>query len=166
MPLGRIAGQVPLYLAFVAGIGYLSTNPGYSPIPPDAAMLVLSFTHVGQRVGECRRLSPEELAKLPPNMRRPLDCPRGRVPVLVELELDGKLFARHTLQASGLSHDRASSIYEKYVVPAGRHRLVARLRDSARPEGFDYERVADVTLEPHKSLVLDFNTEDGGFFFR
>lgn len=166
MPVWRIAGQAPLYLAFIATIGVLSTSPAYSPIDPNDAMLVLSFSHAGQRVGECRRRSPEEIARLPPNMRGPLDCPRGRLPVVVELELDGKLLAHRTLQASGLSHDRASSVYQKYVVPSGRHRLAARLRDSARTAGFDYVRDADIVLEPRRSFVLDFNTEEGGFIFR
>jgi hypothetical protein len=102
-------------------------------------------------------------------MRRPLDCPRERLPVTVELELDGGLLARLVIPASGLSHDRASSVYHKYVVPAGRHRLVARLRDSARPTGFDYERAADIELDPRENFVVDFSvdagTGTGGFTF-
>ena len=36
---------------------------------------------------------PEELAKLAPNMRTPMDCPRERSPVRVRLELDGVLLS-------------------------------------------------------------------------
>jgi hypothetical protein len=158
-------GQAILYALFAGGVGYLSTSPVYSPIDPGQAMIKLSFSHAGKRAGECRRLSPEEIARLPPNMRHALDCPRGRLPVLVELEMDGGLLVRRTLQASGLSHDRASSIYQKVLVPPGRHRLTARLRDSARTEGFDYERSAEITLAPQQNLVIDFHAENGGFLF-
>ena len=161
----RYAGQTVAYAAFVALLGYFATMPAYSPIDPDAAMIKLSFIHVGQRKVECRKMSPDEVARLPPNMRLSLDCPRERLPVLVELELDGKLLSRHVLVASGLSRDRASSIYHKFVVPAGRHRVTARLRDSARAEGFDYTRSAEVEIKPRQNFVVDFHAESGGFSF-
>jgi len=158
-------GQAILYALFAGGVGYLSTSPVYSPIEPDQAVIKLSFSHVGKRTGECRPMSPQEIAQLPPNMRHTLDCPRGRLPVLVELEMDGELLIRRSLQASGLSHDRASSIYQKVRVPPGHHRLTARLRDSARTEGFDYERSAEITLAPQQNFVVDFHAENGGFVF-
>jgi len=128
-------------------------------------MLKLSFMHVGQRKVECRKLNAEEIARLPPNMRLTLDCPRERLPVLVELELDGKLMLRRELAASGLSHDRASSIYQKFVVAPGRHQVSARLRDSTRTEGFDYTRSTEVELKPRQNFVVDFRAEAGGFIF-
>jgi len=161
----RYVGQAIAYAAFAALLWFFATAPTYSPIKPDAAMIKLSFIHVGQRKVECRKMSPDEIARLPPNMRLTLDCPRERLPVLVELELDGKLLLRHELIASGLSHDRASSIYEKFVVPSGRHQVTARLRDSARTEGFDYTRSTDVELKPRQNFVVDFHAESGGFIF-
>lgn len=161
----RYAGQTLAYAAFLALLGFFATAPAYHPIDPDAAMIKLSFTHVGQRKVECRKLSPEEIAQLPPNMRLTLDCPRERLPVLVELELDGKLMLRRAIKASGLSHDRTSSIYQKFVVPPGRHVVNARLRDSARTEGFDYARSTEVELKPRQNFVVDFNAAAGGFSF-
>jgi hypothetical protein len=67
--------------------------------------------------------------------------------------------------ASGLSRDRASSIYQKFVVAPGRHLVVVRLRDSARTEGFDYARSAEVELKPRQNFVVDFRAEAGGFSF-
>lgn len=165
--LARYAGQALAYAAFAALLGFFATSPVYNPVDPRAAMVKLSFSHVGQRKSECRRFTPEEIANLPPNMRRPLDCPRERLPVTVELELDGQVLAHHEIQASGLSHDRASSVYHKYVVPPGRHRLVARLRDSARTSGYDYERAADIELDPRENFVVDFHADAGagGFTF-
>ena len=47
-----------------------------------------------------------------------------------------------------------------------RDRLVARLRDSRRTEGFDYVREADVTLEPRQHLIVDFHSKAGGFIIK
>jgi hypothetical protein len=57
-------------------IGYFATLPKYRQIPDDVALIKLSISHLGDR--ECRKRTPEELAKLPPNMRAPMECPRER----------------------------------------------------------------------------------------
>ena len=55
--------------ALCGGLGTFAT-PGLHPLPTRRALIKLSLTH-GARKEECRRRTPEELAKLPPNMRRP-----------------------------------------------------------------------------------------------
>lgn len=161
----RYAGQTLAYALFVGVIGYFATRPAYTHLDPDMAVIKLSFSHAGAHREECRRLSQEELNALPPNMRRPTDCPRARVALLVELELDGAQIYRKTLPPSGLAGDGASTAYKKFPVTAGRHRLVARLRDSRRSEGYDYQKTADITLKPQQNLVIDFRPELGGFLF-
>ena len=47
----------------------------------------------------------------------------------------------------------------------GRHWLVARLRDSDRTEGLDYESAAEGELAPDQDFVVDFRSETGGFIF-
>jgi hypothetical protein len=163
--LARYGGQVLAYAAFIALLGYFATAPAYSPIGKNDAVIKLSFIHVGQRKVECRKMSPEEIAHLAPNMRLTLDCPRERLPVTIELELDGKMLVRREIAAAGLSHDRASSIYQKFVVAPGRHQVTARLRDSARTEGFDYARSTEVEFKPRQNFVVDFHAADGGFSF-
>jgi hypothetical protein len=160
-----ILGQAVAYLLFAAVLGVFSAAPSYTYLGPDLALIKLSFSHAAERKGECRRLSPEEIAALPPNMRRTEECPRERLPVLVELELDGRVVARQLLPPAGLHHDGASAVYRRFPVRAGRHQLVARLRDSARTEGFDYERAAQVELVPGQNFVVDFRAEAGGFIF-
>ncbi|MBT8147522.1 MAG: hypothetical protein KJN90_11765, partial [Gammaproteobacteria bacterium] len=59
----------------------------------------------------------------------------------------------------------ASTAYRKFTVPAGTHHLVARLRDSRREVGFDYEQAAEITLTPQQNFVIDFRPELGGFLF-
>ena len=162
---GQFAGQLIAYAAFAAVVGYFSTQPAYTHLASDKAQIKLSFSHAGAHVSECRKLTQEELDRLPPNMRRPLDCPRERLAVLVELDLDGKLLYQQALPPAGLSSDGASTAYAKFPVIAGTHHLVARLRDSRRKEGFDYEKEATLNLAPQQNLIIDFRPELGGFLF-
>ena len=166
--MGRIfqtAGQVIAYAMFAMVIGYFATRPAYTHLAPDKAVIKLSFSHAGQHKGECRQLTQEELNKLPPNMRRPMDCPRERLPLLIELELDGQLLYQDELPPSGLAGDGASTAYKKFPVDSGQHHLVARLRESGRTDGFDYEKEAEITLAPQQNFVIDFRPELGGFLF-
>ncbi len=160
-----LLGQALAYLLFAVVVGYFSFHPSYTHLPPDVALIKLSFSHAAERAGECRRLSAEEIAALPPNMRRTKDCPRERLPVLVELVLDGQTLTRRVLPPTGLRRDGASIIYQRFAVASGRHTLVARLRDSHRTEGFDYESKAEIELAPRQNFVVDFRAEAGGFIF-
>jgi hypothetical protein len=161
----KIAAQLVLYVPLMAIVGYFSTEPPFSPVGPDQALLRLSFIHAAQRKQACRQRSPEELAKLAPNMRAALDCPRERSDVLVELELDGAVVLHRAVKPSGLRHDGNAALYERLSLPAGRHRIVARLRD--RPEGdFNYVREQAFVLDAGRVLLIDFNASQGGFLFR
>jgi hypothetical protein len=155
-------GQALLYALFALLVGVFSRWPPYRHLAADQALIKLSFTHHGQRVSECKTQSPAELAKLPPNMRAPMSCPRERVPVVVELDLDGKPVFRHVAAPSGLSKDGASSVYHRVLVSAGEHRIAVRLKDSPGSSAFDYQREARVTLAPAHVLVIDFDAEKGG----
>lgn len=162
----RYVGQGLVYGAIALLLGYLSSEPTYHHFPADEAMVILSFAHGAQRREACRRLTPEEIAKLPPNMRRPTECPRERVPIAVSLELDGKPIYQDVLPPSGLAGDGPSRVYEKFPVPAGAHRVIAKLRDSTRSEGYDYERGEDIHLAPGQRFVIDFHGDTGGFIFK
>lgn len=162
----RLAAQGLAYAAFAAVTWYLSVEPRFSPIPPQQALVKVSFSHQGRRLQECRRRSAEELSRLAPNMRAAMDCPRERAPIDVEVELDGERLYRATLQPTGLSADGAAYVYERFAVKAGVHRLVARLRDDARSSDFTYTRGTVVELAPAEVLVVDFDAGQGGFVFR
>lgn len=159
-------GQGLLYATFAAFIGVFSQWPAYQHLAPGRALIKLSLIHHSHRVQECRRLAPEELAKLPPNMRAPLDCPRERAPIVVEVDVDGESAARARAQPTGLSRDGAASVYRRLETSAGPHRIAVRLRDSARTSGFDFERNETVVLEPAQILVIDFDAGRGEIILR
>jgi hypothetical protein len=160
----RFAAQLALYVPLMAILAYFSTEPRFSVVGPDQALVRVSLIHATQRREACRERSAEELARLAPNMRAALDCPRERSPLLVEVELDGKLVLRREAQPSGLRRDGNAAVYERLALPAGRHRIVARLRD--RPEGgFNYVKDETVELAAGRVLIIDFNAAKGGFAF-
>lgn len=157
--------QVPAYAAFAAFVGYFSSAPAYRLIEPGMAVVKLSFIHAGEPKQPCRERTPEELAKLAPNMRAALECPRERSDVTVEVEMDGKPLYRISAPPSGLRHDLPSAVYRRLDVPAGRHEFRARLADS--PDGaLRHEAHASVDLAPGRVLVIDYVASRGGFEFR
>jgi hypothetical protein len=163
----RILGQALAFGLVAAFLGYFSQSPAYTHLDPGLALLKVSFTHGAPRQAACRQRTPEELAKLPPNMRRPLDCPRVRPSVAIELVLDGKTLLDAELAPTGLSGDGPSRLYHTFAVPPGPHRLEARLRDSVRVDGgWDHERLATIELAAGQNFVLDFRPDAGGFVFR
>lgn len=161
----RFAVQGVLYAAFVAFVGYFANAPTYQALAPGDALVRLSFSHGAQRKEPCRKRTAEELAKLSPNMRAPLDCPRERASVIVELEMDGQLLYRIVAPPTGLARDGASTVYRRLAVKAGRHDFRARLSDNASGE-FDYVAERSIDLGAGRALLIDFNAGQGGFLFR
>lgn len=154
-----IVGQALLYALFAGFIGFFSTRPTYRPLPPAHALLKLSVSHAGALKADCHRRSQEELDKLPPNMRVPTDCPRERSPLVIELALDGRVLHAETAAPSGLARDGAATVYRRFVVPAGPHRIAVRLNDDVRVAGFNHQREADLDLVPGQVLVIDFDSD-------
>ncbi len=162
----RLALQAFAYLGFVVLIGYLSASPTYEYARADMATIKLSLSHAGERVEPCVPLTPEEIAKLAPNMRRVERCVRERVPVTVRLEIDNKLLAQIEAPASGLWSDGPASIYERFEVEPGRHTITAKLRRSARSDGWDYQHEEEVALVAGRYFSITFRAETGGFIFQ
>ncbi|MDP6832219.1 MAG: hypothetical protein QF521_21995 [Alphaproteobacteria bacterium] len=163
---GRYAGQALVYVIFAAFLGYFASAPSYSHFPADQALIKLSLAHGAAREGGCRRRTQAELRELAPNMRRPMDCPRQRLPVVIELSIDGEMRYAASVPPTGLSGDGPSRIYQRFAVSAGKHEIIARLRDTDRATGFDFEKKATIELAAQQSLAIDFRQEMGGFLFR
>lgn len=159
---GRWVGQFVLYGLFALAVGTFSQWPPYHPMGPDQAQIKVSISRVGQPVGDCRKRTAEELAKLPPNMRAPMDCPRERSPLTVGVELNGKSVLQRVVPPTGVRKDGASSIYERLVVPAGEQHLAVRLQDDVRPGAVVHQREATVQLKPGQVLVIDYDAAKGG----
>ena len=161
----RYGLQAALYAVFAAAVGYFSSAPVYEHLKPGEALVRLSFSHGAQRTLPCRERTPEELAKLAPNMRAQTVCPRERANVIVELEMDGKAVERIVAPPTGLARDGASTVYRRIVVGAGRHEVRTRLSDNAQG-AFNYSAERTVELRAGRVLLIDFNVAQDGFVFR
>lgn len=162
----RLGGQLAVIGAVAALAAVFSNGPTYRQLPDGTGIVKFSFSHQADRSQECRRRTPAELAKLPPNMRRPMECPRERRGIFAELEIDGVIMFSKGLSPSGFAKDGPSQVYRRFVVPVGTHTVAARLRDTPRITGFDHERIMTIEVTPGQSLALDFRPEHGGFVWR
>jgi hypothetical protein len=160
-----LAGQALFYGLFAVIIGYFSTSPDFTHIEPGQALIKLSFSTQAEPVGECRERTPEELAKLAPNMRTARVCPRERSPIKVSIALDGKPLFEGVAPPSGLSKDGASTLYKRFEVPAGEHLISVKMNDNARIPDFNHVREEKMTLKPAQILVIDLRKDRGGIFF-
>jgi hypothetical protein len=162
----RLAGQFAVIAALFAGVAWLSDRPVYRQIPEGSGIMMLTFVHGADRKGECRKFTPEEIARMAPNMRRAQDCPRGRRPIYVELDIDGRNIFSASLPSTGIAGDGPSRVYQRFVLPAGKYDIAVRMRDTARAEGFDHERHGTVDFAPSQMFVIDYRPESGEFIFR
>lgn len=153
----RYAVQAIAYALFAAFVAVLSAWPGYTLLRSDEAILSLSFSHAGERVGECRQLTQQELNELPPNMRKPADCPRERHPLVVQLALGGTLLYADTLQPSGLWKDGKANVYQRITIEVGRHRIEIGMNDAGSGPSFTHEAEFDIEVLPGQNRVITFD---------
>lgn len=153
------------YFVFMALVGYFSSAPSYTHLDGDKAQVTLAFGHAGQTREPCRKLSADELQRLAPNMRKPMDCPRERSPVVVELLMDGEMLLEVTANAPGFFEDGSVDIFRSVRVPTGRHRFEVRMNDSVRVDGYTHTASYEAELERARLMVVDF-APGPGFRFR
>jgi len=149
------------YSVFMGLIWYFASAPSVRLIAEDEAMITIAFAHAGQLREPCRRLSQEELNKLPPNMRKIDDCPRERSAVTIEALLDGEPFYSDVLQPSGLFGDGSVDIYHRARIPAGTHHLSLKMNDSVRVEGFNHNFEQQFRIDPSQILLVRFESRQG-----
>lgn len=164
--VAKYAGQAVFYALIAVVIGYLSASPAYRQFPDGMAQIKLSFRHGGNRVEDCRKLTPEEIAKLPEKEKRPNTCSRERIPIVMKLVVDGQPLYDAVLRPTGLSSDGPAETYRKFIVAAGHHKIDAFLRDSKREDGYDYSKTIELDLQPMQSVAIDFMADQGGFLIR
>ena len=158
--------QIVLYGVFAVVVGYFSIAPDYRYADPALTTVKLSLSHAAERVEECIKLTPQQineraLAGEPLN-----ECSRERLPLTVEIDIDGERAMASVAQPSGLWNDGPASVYERLSVAPGTYTVTARLRDTARADGWDYEYSERVTLVPGRYFTITFRAQTGGFEFR
>ncbi|TNG00191.1 MAG: hypothetical protein EP297_04145 [Gammaproteobacteria bacterium] len=159
----RYGLQVINYTIFMSIVWYFSIKPPYHQLQEDQGVVTLAFAHAAQIREPCRKLTPEEMAKLPPNMRLSMDCPRERSPVTVELYLDDELVTREVIEAPGFHKDQGIDLFQRFKVTAGEHQLRVWMNDDVNIEGPTYQHEQVITLKPEQQVLIDFDSGSGGF---
>jgi len=162
----RVALQIAIYAGFAFMVGYLSFWPKYQYAAPDVANVKISLSHATNHAAPCIKLTPQQIAELAPNMRRSQLCERLRLPLHLELDVDGDTVLRIEALPSGMWEDGNAAVYERFDLAPGEHRIAARLRDTARTEGWDYSYEEDVVFAAGRYRTITFQAEKGGFSIR
>lgn len=148
--------QAFLYALLFVPLAYLTHSPTLQHLPEGMAELKLAVRHAGKIIGECTTLSNLEYANLPANMKRPEVCPRERSPLQIKLLLDDEIIYHATAPASGLHSDGVSSMYQRFNVPIGAHRLKLFMNDDVAVDGHTWELQQDIELLPAQVIVASF----------
>jgi len=162
----QMAGVTLAWAVFAVSALVFTIWPRFSQIEAGNGIVSLTFSHAGQRLQECRKRSQEELNKLPPNMRKPSDCPRERYPVRVSFSSAGEVLYEQKLQPSGFWKDGESTIYYRVELPAGTHNLSIGMSDSGREDGFDFTGQSQISLAEGQHIVVEFDHLQKAFVFR
>ncbi len=154
MSVTRVLGQALFWAAVLLPVGLFAQWPRHAPVAEGLGQLTLSLAHLTQRLSPCRQLSEAERADLPPNMRAFEVCERERAPARIELRLDGRALLAEDVAPAGLHRDGRAYLHRVWALPAGRHALELRLRDTPRGEGFDRVERFALQLDPGVAALL------------
>lgn len=156
---GRVSGWLAaavLAIVVAAGLG-ASTAIGYHVPSLPGSELVVSFKHPGVLGENCRVLSEEEKAKLPPHMRRDTICDRGRAPVRLRVELDGKPVIERAYAPAGIWGDGESVAVERLPVTPGEHDVRVAIGETSDPAEWKYTTDTRETFTSDARRVLVFD---------
>ncbi len=148
-PLARRTTAIALALGSTLAIGALSRAP-YTADRAAHGVVRLAWRARGERVEECRRLTPEELERLPAHMRQEESCEGRVLPYRLQLSIDGARVVDELVQAAGARHDRPLYVYRELTLQPGAHAIaVVFAREGAIPPG---EREASEGTPPRLAL--------------
>jgi hypothetical protein len=103
-------------------------------------MIRLTWRATSERVDDCRRLSPEELAALPAHMRREEVCEGRTLPYLLRVALDGDTVVQERVEPRGTREDRPLYVFHEIPVTPGERALeIAFVREDVRREAREGE---------------------------
>jgi hypothetical protein len=125
------------------------------PLTPAAAPagVTISFKHPGRTGERCRDVPADELAKLPPHMRQPRVCERGRAAVRLRVTVDGALALDEEHPPRGLFGDGNAVAVRELALPPGEHHVRVEL------DGFSDERT--VVARDGELRVVTFDRTHG-----
>ncbi len=161
-PPGRLSRWL-VTAALVLGLGAVIVGLSETPYPivtHEKAELVVSFKHAG-RVVEKTRNTVADQKDLLPHMRRARAMERIRLPVRLQVFIDGKKLVDRSYEPGGLFKDGQSIAIEKLVLDEGEHTVSIRLDDSADPNVWNWQETRTLTFEKNRRRVILFDKVHG-----
>ncbi len=127
--------------------------------PSQTPELYVSFSHLGEPLEEARRLTDEELERLPVHMRAETGSGGSRAPVRLRLSIDGDVLLEREYRPRGLRRDGPSTALENLELPEGTYRVHVRINDTADPDAWPFEWEETFELSPGDRRVVLFDGE-------
>lgn len=162
-PPVRIQVQLLAWSLLGLLIAAFADGPSFNPLPAGHGRLTLAVAHLSERIEPCRQLSERERMELPPTRRVTEVCERARVPVKIELIVNGRTLLARAFEPSGLHDDGRVYLVEAWPLPAGHYRaeltLTGRTEETSRHEVFEFflppETNAVVDIEDHEIRLVN-----------
>ena len=145
MRMLRIALAAVVALGLTAALVVGSGLP-YVDDHSDRALMRLSWRAVGERIQECRTPTEEELAALPPHMRRREICEGRMTPFHLAVRIDGAAVFEDRIHPAGTRQDRPVYVFREFPVAPGEHRIEVRFA-AVLPEGAEAGARAPLVLD-------------------
>jgi hypothetical protein len=158
--LGALGAALVLAL-----IRILSFAP-YTTERDAGAIVRLAWRARGERVRDCRRVTPEELAKLPAHMRQEQVCEGRVLPYRLAVDLDDSATVSRLIHGAGAREDRPLYVFQDLTVRPGVHRISVRFTLEGRPQAPEETGLAtpprlalDTTLSlaPRQVLLVTYD---------
>jgi hypothetical protein len=140
-----------------AGVLSLLSEAPYTAEPATHGVIRLAWRARGERVRRCRRLTPDELAKLPAHMRQEEVCERAVLPYRLRVTVDGAPAIDELVRAGGAREDRPLFVFRELSVAPGAHHITVAFERASGRDGVEDEVEDDRAQrrEPRESAVRE-----------
>jgi hypothetical protein len=119
------------------------------------AVVRLAWRARGERVRDCRRLTPEELARLPAHMRQEEVCEGRILPYRLAVDVDDRRAVDRLIHGAGAREDRPLYVFQDLAVPPGAHRIAVRFTLEGSPVTLATQLATPPRLTLDTTLTLD-----------
>jgi hypothetical protein len=154
--VSRWASMGLFWAALILVVGYLSIYPTLQVVADEDTEIKLVIRSSGKLLGECVEVGSEALAKLSPNMRRPIVCPREKSDLTARLTVNGTVYFERSIAPSGIHHDGVIAAFTTLRLPAGPVTLQVSIKDDQRHDGWTHQLERQVSLRPDRILTVHF----------
>jgi hypothetical protein len=151
----------------LALVRLLSFGP-YTTERDAGAIVRFAWRARGERVRDCWRLTPEELAKLPVHMRQEEVCEGRVLPYRLAVDLDDSTAVNQVIHGAGAREDRPLYVFQDLSVRPGVHRVSVRFTLEGQPQEHEETRLATpprltldtaLSLAPRQVLLVTYDEE-------